>query len=161
MAEWLRLLIFSSLNCLSSDHCGFEPSSGHMWDKFCLRVVRWFFSGISHFHPTYRLTLLKMSEIILTGCTHSPSPTLKLFEYNTCIIYECVHVCTSYSCIPRFHLCWQILSYMPCPTRGIDKKWITHVNTLVLIGDHLTLALRHLEMTSWRHLRHQLSRWQT
>ena len=36
--------------------------------KFCLRVVRWFFSGISRFRPTFRLTWLKMSEIILTGC---------------------------------------------------------------------------------------------
>ena len=35
--------------------------------KFCLHVVRWFFSGISRFHPTLRLTWLKMSEIILTG----------------------------------------------------------------------------------------------
>ena len=35
--------------------------------KFCLPVVRWFLSGISHFCPTYRLTQLKMSEIILTG----------------------------------------------------------------------------------------------
>ena len=37
--------------------------------KFCLRVVRWFFSGISRFRPTLRLTRLKMSEIILTGRT--------------------------------------------------------------------------------------------
>ena len=35
--------------------------------KFCLRVVRWFFSGISRFRPTFQLTRLKMSEIILTG----------------------------------------------------------------------------------------------
>ena len=34
--------------------------------KFCLRVVRWFCSGISHFRPTLWLTRLKMSEIILT-----------------------------------------------------------------------------------------------
>ena len=35
--------------------------------KFCLRVVRWFFSGISRFRPTLRLTRLKMSEIIISG----------------------------------------------------------------------------------------------
>ena len=33
VAEWLRLLILSALNRSSSYHCGFEPSSGHMWDK--------------------------------------------------------------------------------------------------------------------------------
>ena len=33
VAEWLRLLIFSALNRLSSHQCGFEPTSGHMWDK--------------------------------------------------------------------------------------------------------------------------------
>ena len=31
VAEWLRTLIFSTLNCFSSHRCGFEPSSGHMW----------------------------------------------------------------------------------------------------------------------------------
>ena len=52
--KWLRMLIFSALNGSSSDHHGFESSSDHMWDKpkFCSRVVRWFFSGISHFPPT-------------------------------------------------------------------------------------------------------------
>ena len=35
MAEWLRPLIFSALNRSSSHRCGFEPSSGHMWDKPC------------------------------------------------------------------------------------------------------------------------------
>ena len=33
VAEWLKSLMFSSFNHLSSHHCGFEPSSGHMWDK--------------------------------------------------------------------------------------------------------------------------------
>ena len=33
MAEWLRLLIFSALNCSSSHRCGFEPCSGHLRDK--------------------------------------------------------------------------------------------------------------------------------
>ena len=33
VAEWLRLLNFSSLNRSSSHRCGLEPSSGHMWDK--------------------------------------------------------------------------------------------------------------------------------
>ena len=30
MAEWLRPLIFTALNCSSSHRCGFEPSSGHV-----------------------------------------------------------------------------------------------------------------------------------
>ena len=69
MAEWLRQLSFSALNRSSSHRCGFEPSSGHVRQaKFCLWMVRWFFSGISCFRPTYRLTQLKMSEIVLTGC---------------------------------------------------------------------------------------------
>ena len=29
MAEWLKLLIFSSLNRSSSHHCGFKPSTGY------------------------------------------------------------------------------------------------------------------------------------
>ena len=33
VAEWLRPLIFSTLNHSSSQRCGFEPSSCHMWDK--------------------------------------------------------------------------------------------------------------------------------
>ena len=69
MAEWLKMLIFTVLNCLSSHHCGFEPSSNHVRQaRFCLWVVRWFFSGISRFHPTLPLTWLRMSETILTGC---------------------------------------------------------------------------------------------
>ena len=67
VAVWLRALIFSALNRSSSHRCGFEPSSGHERQaEFCLRVVRWFLSGISHFRPTLRLTQL-MGEIILTG----------------------------------------------------------------------------------------------
>ena len=58
VAEWLRLLIFSALNRLSSHWYGFEPCSGHVRQaKFCLQVVRCFFSGTSR---------SKMSEI-LTG----------------------------------------------------------------------------------------------
>ena len=30
LAEWLRMPIFSALNCSSSQRCGFEPSSDHM-----------------------------------------------------------------------------------------------------------------------------------
>ena len=64
-----RMLIFSAVNH-SSHRCGFEPSLCHMWDKPS-SACGWsgvFFSGISCFHPTLRLTQLKMSEIILTGC---------------------------------------------------------------------------------------------
>ena len=46
--------IFSAPYHLSSHCCGFEPSSGHVRQaKFCLRVVRCFFSGISRFRSTY------------------------------------------------------------------------------------------------------------
>ena len=42
-----------------SHRCGFEPTCSSVTCKtnqvFCLRVVRWFFSGISHFCPTQRL----------------------------------------------------------------------------------------------------------
>ena len=33
VAEWLRLLIFSTLNHSSSHRCGFEPRSGHLWNE--------------------------------------------------------------------------------------------------------------------------------
>ena len=67
VAEWLSMLIISALNRSSSHRCGFEPSSGHMRQAmFCLRMVRCFFSGISCFRTTLRLTWLKMSEIIMT-----------------------------------------------------------------------------------------------
>ena len=50
IAQWLRTLIFSTLNCSSSHCCGFEPSSGHVRQaKFWLWVVRWFFLRISYF----------------------------------------------------------------------------------------------------------------
>ena len=55
VAEWLRPLNFTTLNCLSSHRCGVEPSSGHVRQaKFCLRVVpgQVVFSGISSFRPT-------------------------------------------------------------------------------------------------------------
>ena len=57
-------LIFSALTHSSSHRCGFEPSSGHMWDighmwdeaKFCLRVFFFFFffsRGSPVFDPSY------------------------------------------------------------------------------------------------------------
>ena len=56
VAECLRTLIFSALNRLSSHRCGFEPSSGHTWDKSS-SACGWsggFFSGDLPFlpHPT-------------------------------------------------------------------------------------------------------------
>ena len=48
MAEWLKPLIFRSLNRLSSHCCGFEPSLGQMGDKPS-SACGWsgvFFSGI-------------------------------------------------------------------------------------------------------------------
>ena len=52
VAERLRPIIFSALTRSSSHRCGFKPSSGHMWRRFCLRVARLYFSEISHFRPT-------------------------------------------------------------------------------------------------------------
>ena len=66
MAEWLGPLIISALNRLTAVGSSLAPVTCET-SKFCLRVVRWFFSGISRFCPTYRLTWLKMSEIILMG----------------------------------------------------------------------------------------------
>ena len=71
MAEWLRTLIFSTPNRSSSHRCQLEPSLGHCcWfepslghvrqAKFCLRVVRCIFVGISHFRPTLPLTDLSL-----------------------------------------------------------------------------------------------------
>ena len=49
VAEWLRPLILSALNHLSSQPCGFEPNSGHVSQaKFCLQVV---FLGDVPFSP--------------------------------------------------------------------------------------------------------------
>ena len=65
----LRSLIFNTLHRSSSHRCGFEPSLGHVRQaKFCLRVVKCFFSGISRVRPTLRFIRLKMREIILRGC---------------------------------------------------------------------------------------------
>ena len=68
VAKWLRTLIFSALYRSSSPRCGFEPTTGHMprQAKFCLRVVWWFFSGISRFRSTLRLTA-QTDEAILMG----------------------------------------------------------------------------------------------
>ena len=54
VAEWLRPLIFSALNHLSSQRYGFEPNSGSLvrQAKFCLHVVRCFFSVISQITKT-------------------------------------------------------------------------------------------------------------
>ena len=75
--QWSRVtgqgswtLIFSALNrSIISHHCRFEPISGHMSGQGG-------FSVISRFRPSYRLTRLKISEIILTGLW------LDLLEYN-------------------------------------------------------------------------------
>ena len=68
-AEWISMLIFSTVNHLSSQMCGFEPSSWHMWDK--PGSAKGWSGGVSQwspvFDPALRLTRLKMSEIILTG----------------------------------------------------------------------------------------------
>ena len=60
------LTIRSSHRC---DWCGFEPHTGHKWDKSSstCACVRWFFPGYSRFRPTFWLARLDMSEIILKG----------------------------------------------------------------------------------------------
>ena len=66
MAEWLRTLTFSALNRSSSHPVG----SSLAWVT-CETSQVLLASGLSHgfsrFRSTLRLTLLKMSEIILTG----------------------------------------------------------------------------------------------
>ena len=60
VAEWLMTLIFSAFNRSSPGHHVTQAKS-------CLRVVKWFFSGIIRFRPTLRMTRLRMKEIILKG----------------------------------------------------------------------------------------------
>ena len=73
VAEWLRWLISLSPLIIRSSHrcdwCGFEPHTGHKWDKSSSTCgcVRWFFPGYSRFRPTFWLARLDMSEIILKG----------------------------------------------------------------------------------------------
>ena len=68
VAEWIRPLNFRALNRSSSQPVGsrlarvtFETS------QVLLAGGQVLFLGISRFRPTYRLTRLKMSELILTG----------------------------------------------------------------------------------------------
>ena len=51
MAEWVRMLIFSTLNHLSSHRCGFEPSPGHMRDK--PSSACWWSGGFSRASPVF------------------------------------------------------------------------------------------------------------
>ena len=53
-----------SVWCRSANSVALEY---HMGPELCLRVVRWFLSGIPRFRPTLRLTRFKMREITLTG----------------------------------------------------------------------------------------------
>ena len=64
--------------------------SSHMWDKpsSALWVVRCFFSWISRFCPTLWLTRLKMSDIILIGCT---TQIKKIIKKNKALIWR---ICT-------------------------------------------------------------------
>ena len=104
VAKWLRSLIFNTLNHSSSHRCGFEPSSGHVRQaKFCLRVVRWFFLGISLFAPPY-----EMSEIILMV------RKTKIKKNNT-LPYLVLHVSFSKYCIILYHMlsCATFTSYLP------------------------------------------------
>ena len=64
LAEWLRSLVFSALNRWSSHRCGFEPSSGHMWDKSSSSCGSlggfswWYFSFLHHVQPQNPNTLI-------------------------------------------------------------------------------------------------------
>ena len=55
MAELLRPLIFSSLNHSSSNHCGFEPCSGH--SQVLLAGGQVFFLGDLLFLPHFTIDL--------------------------------------------------------------------------------------------------------
>ena len=66
MAEWLRRLIFSTLNRSSSHHCGLSLARVTCEaSQVLLAGSQVVLSGISRFAPTTDLTWLKMSEIIL------------------------------------------------------------------------------------------------
>ena len=67
--------------CVQSSHrcvwCGFEPRSGHVRQtKFCLRVcqVVLFFSGFSHFRPTY--SLARLCSVTLSKALSVPPKVL-------------------------------------------------------------------------------------
>ena len=86
MAEWLRWLISLSSLIIRLSHrcgwCGFEPHTGHMWDKSssACGCVRWFSRGT----PVSFLLLmafLDMSEIILKG-------TLNWIQRKSKMIYK-------------------------------------------------------------------------
>ena len=62
---------------------GLSPAQVVRQAKFCLLVVKWFFSGISLFRPTQRLTLLKISEMILKA--ESNERTGQYFFFLVCV----------------------------------------------------------------------------
>ena len=83
LAELLRPLIFSALNHSSSQPCGFEPSSGHMWDKPS-SACGWsgvFSQGSPIFAPPYDwLGLKRVNES--TGCKTQKQKKIKFLTKN-------------------------------------------------------------------------------
>ena len=114
VVEWLRMLIFSTLNRPSSHLCGLDSSSGNVTlAKFRLRVVGWFFSWTSCFRPTLWLTWLKMSEIILMGRKTQIKNKIKIrwiLDYNLRIIVLKI--------IPKLSSLAPIAQLVVCPLWG-------------------------------------------
>ena len=106
VAEWLRPLKFSTLNRSSSHHCGFEPCSGHMWDKPS-SAFRWsdeFSRGSLLLTPPFDW----LGSLIFTGhktqikkkiCLKDHKPHYKKMRWLK--IYELPHDKTSkMACVP-------------------------------------------------------------
>ena len=55
--------------------------------KICLRVIRWFFSGISRFRTSLRMTRLKVSEIILTDRKIQIKKNVCMTKYFICKLH--------------------------------------------------------------------------
>ena len=115
MAEWLRWLISLSPLTIRSSHrcdwCGFEPHTGHKWDKSSSTCgcVRWFFPGYSRFRPTFWLARLDMSEIILKGTLNWTKTKKKFF-------YFILKPSTVLKCSPKFN------SLTCCTQKGLKAS---------------------------------------
>ena len=85
VAEWLRMLIFSTLNLLSSHRCGFEPSLGHMRQAmFCLRVVRCFFFGDLPFLPHLMIDLAQNEWNNLDRMQNPDKKKIQKYKFSGC-----------------------------------------------------------------------------
>ena len=123
MAEWLRWLISLSPLTIRSSHrcdwCGFEPHTGHKWDKSSSTwgCVRWFFPGYSRFCPTFWLARLDMSEIILKGTLNW---TKKKKKKKKKILIEISNDISNVDHFVSIHISYRKNWLIPSPT---DQAW--------------------------------------